>query len=111
MRTALFAIIVIVAISSLSLVLVDNITGNVVNTANCPGGHTYAFYRTLEERTRVEAMWRKAGFLPIASEPVPESFKSTGEPRFLCLRRMTRQEMERDHMRIRESVTTKGSSV
>jgi len=111
MRTFFFFIFFILIICSLSLIAVNNLTGNMVNTPNCPAGHTYAFYRTLEERKAVEAMWLKSGFVPTSSEEPPDSFKADGTPRFLCLRRMTTQELNQLTMRSRDSVLTKGSSI
>ena len=93
------------------MVVVDSFTGNIVNTPNCPGGHTYAFYRTPEERARVEEMWLKAGFVPVATEQAPESFQQSGQPSFICLRRMSKQELGQEQQLQRESVVTIGSSV
>lgn len=107
----LFATIAaIFLLSLLSTILVDTITGNVPITENCGGQRTYAFYRTLEEKDAVEHMWRKAGFIPESWEEAPESFKSSGRMGFFCLRRMTRQELEQEHMLERTSVVTRGSS-
>ncbi len=111
MRYFFFFIFFILLISLFSIIAVNTITGKITNTPNCAGAHTYAFYRTLEERERVERMWLKAGFIVVANEHVPDSFKSTGEPRFLCLRRMTRQETRSLTMLERESVVTQGNSI
>jgi hypothetical protein len=111
MRYFFFFIFFILVISFSSIVAVNTITGKITNTPNCPGAHTYAFYRTLEEREQVERMWLKSGFIVVANEYVPESFESSGQPRFLCLRRMTRQEMKSLTMLERDSAVTIGSSV
>src|SRR3989344_4498391 len=108
-----FLFVTIAAISLISLLtvlLADTINGNVSITPNCGGQRTYAFYRTLEEKTAVEHMWRKAGFIPESWEEAPDSFKASGMMGFFCLRRMTRQELEQEHMLERTSVVTRGSS-
>ncbi|RJQ19058.1 hypothetical protein C4580_05770 [Candidatus Woesearchaeota archaeon] len=111
MRTFFLFIFLILLICTISLLAANTITGQLTNTPNCPGGHTYAFYRTLEEREKVERMWLKSGFVAVANERVPQSFESSGQPRFLCLRRMTKEELQKYQAGERISVITKGSSI
>lgn len=109
---AFFVFLLLIILSSiLTLMMLSSITGNVVNTPNCPAGHTYAFYRTLAEKQAVEQAWMQAGYIPVSFEPAPASFESSGEKGFMCMRRMTYEELQQAHMRERSRVVTKGSSV
>lgn len=108
MRFIFSSLLLILTISVLALVAVDTITGKITNTPNCPGAHTYAFYRTLAEKTAVENMWQQAGFKVVADEPAPESFRSSGYEGFLCIKRMTHEEMGQIQHRERPRVVTKG---
>ena len=110
MRIALLTILLISLISLISVVIVDEITGNASITQQCGSGRTYAFYRTPEEKDAVEYMWRRAGFMPVSYEEAPESFQQSGTDGFLCLRRMSREELAQEHMLERRSVVTIGSS-
>jgi hypothetical protein len=111
MRFILFSLLSIFLICFTVVLTVNSITGQVPITPNCGGERTYAFYRTLEEKADVEAMWRQAGFIPTTYEEAPDSFQSSGYTGFMCMRRMTRQELQQDHMRQRDRVITQGSSI
>ena len=95
----------------MTVITINSITGNVVNTPNCGADRTYAFYRTLEEKQRVEAMWEQAGFVPVSYEVAPESFHASGRIGLMCMRRMTLQELGQEHMWPRDSVITEGGSI
>lgn len=107
MRFFFYSLLFLILLCILSVLVVDTMTGNVANTDNCTAGNVYAFYRTLEEKDRVEYMWYKAGFVPVSREHAPPSFG--GGTNFLCLRRMTQQEKDASEVR-RESVVTSGGS-
>ncbi len=107
----IFPLILILIFSSIfALLVMSTITGNLVNTPNCQGRHTYAFYRTLAERQGVEQMYKQAGFAVVSDEPAPESFQKSGYRGFLCMRRMNNQELMQETMRERSRVVTIGSS-
>lgn len=111
MRVFFVFLLLLILSSILTLTILSSITGNVVNTPNCSSGHTYAFYRTLAEKQAVEQAWMQAGFVPVSFEPAPASFESSGETGFMCMRRMTYQELKQASMRERGRVITVGSSV
>jgi hypothetical protein len=104
MRFIFLSIFLIFFISVFTFIAINTITGNITNTPNCPGGHTYAFYRTPQERQEVEIMYLKAGFIPVSYEVAPERFHTSGDIYLLCMRRMTNQELEQYHMRERERI-------
>ncbi len=95
----------------LAVITVDSITGNIPVTPNCLGGHTYAFYRTLEEKQRAEAMWDKAGYIPVSYEVAPESFHASGRIGFMCIRPKTMQELGQEQFLPHPRVVTEGSSI
>jgi len=110
MRYIFYSIIFIFLISVLTVITIDTITGNVPITPNCGGARTYAFYRTLEEKEAAEKMWKQAGFIPEAYEEQISNYN--GETRgYWCMRRMTNQELQQEHMLERERVITQGSSI
>lgn len=111
MRFFFFILLSIFLISTLAVITVNSITGNVVNTPNCPGGHTYAFYRTLEEKQRAEAMWEEAGFVPVSYEVAPDSFHSSGRIGFMCIRPKNMQELGQEQFLPHDRVVTEGSSI
>jgi hypothetical protein len=94
----------------MTVLTVDSITGNAPITPNCGAERTYAFYRTMEEKERAEDRWRQAGFIPEFWEEKVSNYN--GETNgYFCLRRMTKEELERDHMRERERSVSQGSSI
>ena len=106
MRFFFYSLIFLVLLCVVSVLVVDTMTGRLSNSEGCSGGHVYAFYRTPEEKERVEYMWYKAGFFPVAREQSPASF---GDTNFLCLRRLTDEEKKVSEVK-RESVVNTGSS-
>lgn len=112
MRFIFLSLFLLLSISVLSVLTLNTVTGNIANHAGCPGGHTYAFYRTLEEKTMVERAWLEAGFMPLQFEDAPDSFDNSGYQGFFCLRRMTNEERRRYSAGIdRPSVITTHRSV
>lgn len=115
MREFIFYFFFLILIVFSAAVTINSITGNIANHPDCPGGHTYAFYRTPAEQQAVIDMYLQAGFIPVNYEPVPTSFRTGSYEGFLCMRRMTSQEMrELGHnspqMMSRGRVVTQGSS-
>lgn len=111
MRFFFLIIISLFFICILAVITVDTITGNIPVTPNCLGGHTYAFYRTLEEKQRAEAMWEKAGYIPVSYEVAPDSFHPSGRIGFMCIRPMTMQELHQEQFLPHNRVVTEGSSI
>ncbi|MEM3154026.1 MAG: hypothetical protein QW165_00465 [Candidatus Woesearchaeota archaeon] len=111
MRFYFFILFSIFLVSTLAVITADTITGNIPKTPNCGAERTYAFYRTLEEKQRAEAMWEQAGFVPVGYEVAPDSFHPSGRIGFMCLRRKTLQELGQEHMWQRDRVVTEGSSI
>ena len=110
MRFFFLILISIFLISTAAVITVNSITGNIPVTPNCLGGHTYAFYRTLEEKHRAEAMWDQAGFVPVSYEVAPESFHSDGRIGFMCIRPKNMQELGQEQFLPHPRVVTEGSS-
>jgi len=96
-------------------ITVNSITGNIPNHPDCVGAHTYAFYRTPAEQQAVIDMYLQAGFVPVNYEPVPDSFRTGSYEGFLCMKRLTGQEMQElghnspQHMQKQRVVTIGGS--
>ncbi len=111
MRFFFLSLFSIVFISLLTVLVYDSLTGAIPVTPNCGADRTYAFYRTLEEKARAEDMWMHAGFIPTYYEESPESFHASGYLGFMCLRRMTREELGQEHMLQRERVMTEHTSI
>ncbi len=110
MRFLFYSLFFIVIISTLTVILVDSITGNIPITPNCGAQRTYAFYRTLEEKEAAERMWRQAGFIPELFEEQRSNYNNEVNG-YWCLRRMTREELKQEHMLERDRVITQGSSL
>jgi hypothetical protein len=115
MREFIFYFLFLFLIVFSTALTINTITGNIANHPNCPGGHTYAFYRTPAEQQAVIDMYLQAGFVPVNYEPVPTGFKTGSYEGFLCVRRMTSQEMQElghnspQHMQKQRVVTVGGS--
>lgn len=111
MRVFFFSFFFILLVFFSTALTINSITGNIPNDANCVGGHTYAFYRTPAEQDRVIDMYLQAGFIPVAYDSSPDSFRESGYDGFLCMRRMTNKELEetdyyRAQLRPRDRVVT-----
>jgi hypothetical protein len=110
MRVLFLSLISIFFIAVISVVLVNSMTGSIVTTPGCQVGCTPAFYRTLDEKARVEAMWERAGFANMGTGPAPESFKSSGYLEFACMCPRPWQELGQEQFLPHPRVVTEGST-
>ena len=110
MRFFFISILFIFLISVVSVVVLDSFTGAMEVTPNCGAERTYAFYRTLEEEKRAEAMWKQAGFVPTAWQEEYNTVDGTTSG-YWCLRRLNNDELGQEHMWERNRVMTEGSSM
>ena len=110
MRVLFFSLFSIVIVSFIAVVTVNSFSGALVTTPGCQVGCTPAFYRTLEEKARVEAMWEEACFANMGWGPAPTSFESSGYLEFACMCPRPREECGQEQFLPHSSVITEGSS-
>lgn len=111
MRILFLSLFFIALISTITVLTVNSFTGAIPTTPNCPAGHTYAFYRTLEEQDAVQHMWLEAGFVITSVERPPKRFQKSGYKYLLCIRPRTNKELGDYTFPERKRVVTRGASI